>query len=320
MSLFNKKKQVASTPTRRRYSYSATGVAQDKQTQQRDRSAVQFKRGRTLAGSTRSRVRASETTALQTATPREKAHHLARVRRKIIGMLVIVAIGLLSLLVLLWQFSAGVTVQLSDVPLRADTQQYEQTIQTYLKENPPERLRFNLNDERLTEFVARKHTEVESITQGGYSSLAHTVFSVKLRKPVVSWQVSDARYFVDEHGVSFTKNLYETPLVTIVDNSGVRYTPGTAIASERFLGFVGRTVALAHKNKLAVTSVSIPPGTSHQVELIAEGVSYPIILSIDRSPAEQVEDALRAVQHFKVTGKSPAYIDLRVKGRAFFRD
>lgn len=320
MALFRSKKNPSDAPARRRYTYSATGVNGDKNTQMRARKAVQYRRGRTLAGSTQARLRSSESSALQTATPREKAHHLANLRRKIIGMLIAVSGVAVFLLIVLWQLSASVSVELSRQTFEKDSVAYESAIQRYLDENPSERLRFNLNETRLSEFVSRLHPEVDTVTQQGSVSLAKTQFTVTPRTPMASWQVGDAQYFVDSQGVSFTKNLHEAPPVTIIDNSGVQHTPGTAIASERFLGFVGRTVALAQQNKLAVTSVSIPAGTSRQVELSVDGVGYPIILSIDRSPAEQVEDALRAVRHFQVTGVAPQYIDLRVRGKAFFRE
>lgn len=320
MALFHSKKNTSRVPARRRYTYAATGVEGDKKAQVRERKAVQYRRGRTLAGSTQARLRSSESSALQAATPREKAHHLASLRRKIIGMLIAVSGVAAFLLVVLWQLSAGVSVQLSRQAFEKDSVAYEAAIQRYLDENPSERLRFNLNETRLSEFVSRLHPEVETITQQGADALAQTQFIVTPRTPLASWQVGGAQYYVDSHGVSFTKNLHEAPPVTIVDNSGVQHTPGTAIASERFLGFVGRTVALAQQNELVVTSVSIPAGTSRQIELSVEGVEYPIILSIDRSPAEQVEDALRAVRHFKVAGTSPQYVDLRVRGKAFFRE
>lgn len=273
-----------------------------------------------MAGSTQARLRSSESTALQAATPREKAHHLANVRRKILSVLGFVGGVSVVLLVLLWQFSADVLVQLPGQSNQEITAKYEATIQDYLQQNPSERLRFNLDQNRLTDYMNRSHPEVKTVEQSGYVSFATTGFAVLPRTPVASWQVGSSQYFVDSQGVSFTNNLQQPPPVTIVDNSGVRHTPGTAIASERFLGFVGKAVALAHKNDLNITDVSIPAGTSRQVELVVDGVGYPIIASIDRSPAEQVEDALRAVQHFRVVGKSPKYVDLRVKGKAFFRE
>ena len=141
-----------------------------------------------------------------------------------------------------------------------------------------------------------------------------------MRQPIVSWKVDATNYFVDAQGVSFTESVYPSPNVTIVDNSGVRHTAGTAIASERFLSFVGRAVALAQQNELEVRNVNIPAGTSRQVSFEVRGVNYPIILSIDRSAAEQIEDALRAINYFKRQQKNPDYIDVRVKGKAFYRE
>jgi len=86
------------------------------------------------------------------------------------------------------------------------------------------------------------------------------------------------------------------------------------------LAFVGQAVALTSRADLNVTQVSIPTGTSRQVELSLEGRSYPVIMSIDRSVGEQVEDMSRVVMYFDAQQVSPRYVDLRVKGKVFYRD
>ena len=143
---------------------------------------------------------------------------------------------------------------------------------------------------------------------------------MNFRKPVVLWQVDSVKYFVDANGVSFTKNIYENPKVTIVDNSGVRYTPGTAIASARFLSFVGRSIGVMQSRGMSVNKITIPAGTSRQVEVLINDIPYPFILSIDRLPGGQVEDMQRIIEYFARGGRLPKYVDIRVKGKAFYRE
>ena len=317
MALFSRKSSPSSHPPRRR---ALDTSEQQLRSQERDRQATVYRRGRTLAGSTSHTLRSGEPHALSAATPREKVHHLTRMRKKLSFTLSMLLIVILLLAVFLQQFTASVTVSFGDAPRIGDGTKYQDTLQEYLSQNPLERLRFNMDTERLNRYVTSKLPEVERIAPAGATGLVSSGFDITLRRPVVSWQVDNMQYFVDEHGVSFTESVYDAPPVKIVDNSGVNYTAGAAIASERFLAFVGQAVALTSRADLDVTQVSIPTGTSRQVELSLEGRSYPVIMSIDRSVGEQVEDMSRVVMYFDAQQVSPRYVDLRVKGKVFYRD
>lgn len=279
-----------------------------------------YRRGRTIAASSYTRTKSNSEKIHGDYSPREKVHRLNNLRRRIAAVLLCVGVGAIILSALIWSFTATVLVTFSNVDTLPERDKYEVAIQNYLEKNPTERLRFNLNDAHLTEFVSKEHPEVARITQEGFAGFASSEFAVELRSPVVSWQVGRTQYYVDKDGVSFSHNVFANPEVIIVDNSGVEHTTGTAIASARFLSFVGRTVAIAQQNGLAVSQVAIPAGTSRQVELSVQGVEYPFILSIDRSPGEQVEDSVRSLQYFQREGRTPAYVDVRVKGRVFFRE
>ncbi len=314
MPLFTRKK--SDTPPRRRTLHDDTFSRSD----ERDRQAATYRRGITRAGSTGHTLRTAQTHALNAATPREKVHHLTGLRRKLTTLLSGLLVAIIVLIIFLQQFTASVETSFAgDIKVK-HAPEYTNAIQKYLSNHPLERLRFNLDVDALTAFVGSTHPEVESIKQIGYATPVTTEFYVTMRKPVVSWQVQDKLYYVDAHGVSFTRNVFAAPAVTIVDNSGVDHTAGTAIASARFLSFVGRVVALAQQNTINVQQVIIPTGTSRQVELRVEGREYPVIMSIDRSAGEQVEDMVRALEFFSRQGKQPGYIDLRVKGKAFYRE
>lgn len=318
MGLFSRTKaSQRQQPARRRRSADVENAAKGSSGRE---SQNHYRRGRTIAASTYTRKNSASEKIHGNYSPREKAHRLNNMRRKVMAVLITLCVLCAVLAAMIWSFTASVLVTFPNASSIPERQQYEAVVQDYLTKNPTERLRFNLNEARLSEFAMQENPEIARITQDGFAGFAKTTFSIELRQPVVSWQVGRTQYFVDKDGVSFSRNVFQTPEVTIVDNSGVEHTTGTAIASARFLSFVGRTVAIAQDRGLTVTQVAIPAGTSRQVELIIKDVAYPLILSIDRSPGEQVEDGMRAIAHFANAGRTPTYVDVRVKGRAFFRE
>mgnify|MGYP006876295320 CR=1 FL=1 len=318
MAIFSKKSDRTPPPPRRTISRASDDTTR---VDERPRHTSQYRRGRTMAGSTSHTLRESHAHALHQATPREKMHHLANLRQKLIIMLVGLFVMVVVLGTLLQQFTASAAVELSGIARSVTSVRvYEASLQDYLSQRPLERFRFNIDHDAMTAFLHAKHPEVESVVSEGYESLATSRFEVTLRTPVVSWMVDEKIYYVDQYGVSFEKNVHDEPSVKIVDNSGVDYTSGAAIASERFLNFVGQAVARSNDAGVTVTEVSIPAGTSRQVALTLDGYEYEVIMSIDRSVGEQVEDMGRVVRHFNDQGRTPQYVDLRVKGKAFFRE
>lgn len=319
VNIFGKSKGSAQ-PRRRQLVSNGSSQSREVRDEELERQRVTYRRNRTLAGSTQVRLRAADKRAIDTATPREKTHHLSHLRRKVVMVLTAILVVSAVLLVVLQQYTAGVAIQFANSAVLPSNGGYDVTIQNYLNEHPMQRLRFNLDESKLNQFIVAKHPEVSNIQQLGFAGLAQTAFKVTLRKPVVSWQIDNRQYFVDEEGVSFERNVFDSPSVEIVDNSGAEYSPGKAIASSRFLGFVGRTVALSKKNGFEVTKVVLPPGTARQVQLSVKGVTYPVLMSVDRSPGEQVEDMIRAINYFRSQNRTPQYVDVRVKGKAFYRE
>ncbi len=317
MGLFSRNKTKKNTPARRRSTARSTTADSEKPS---SLYANQYRRGRTIAASDYMRKNAVNEKLHGEASPREKTRQLNKMRKTLVTASWVIGIGSIVLAGLIASFTANVVISFSGVDSIPDASRYEKSIQEYLSKNPTERFRFNLEDAHLTKYVVAEHPEVSSVVQDGFAGFASSGYTIALRKPVVSWQVGKQQYFVDNDGVSFARNLFSDPRVKIVDNSGVQHSAGTAIASERFLSFVGRSVALAQDNSLTVEKVSIPAGTSRQVELFIKDTPYPFILSIDRSAGEQIEDVLRSIQYFTRVGKSPLYVDVRVKGRAFFRE
>jgi hypothetical protein len=311
MALFSRKKQ-ADIPRRRQAAF------RDEERKDDFDERYTFRRNRTITGSTSPQIASSGELNAQIKSPRAQAHELTRQRRHIGATLLLVLAGAGVLFFLVSQFTAGAAVRATDVSIQLDSN-YATIIESYLTSEPLERLRFMTDTNHLTQYVQAKAPEVANVTLDGSAGIGKSTFVFTLREPTVGWTINGEQQYVDTTGTAFTRNYFTTPAVQVVDKSGVQVEAGQAIASNRFLGFVGRAVALAKQQGFIVTQVIIPEGTTRQVALQLHGLRYPIKLSIDRGVGEQVEDMARAVRWLKARGLSPQYLDVRVSGEAFYR-
>lgn len=228
-------------------------------------------------------------------------------------------VGACLLTWLLYEFTAGIQVAATGGSLPIQSQRYQQVIGEYFAAHPFERLRFALNDAQLNEYLQLSAPEIQSAHVAGSAGFGISQFDVTFRRPIASWLIGSKQYYVDDNGVPFQVNYYDNPSVKIVDNSGVQQANGTAVASSRFLRFVGRTVALAKSNGMTIEQATIPAGTTRQVEVKVAGHGYPVKLSLDRPVGEQVEDMQRAIAHFDNKQQTPQYIDVRISGKAYYK-
>ncbi|MDB5176749.1 MAG: hypothetical protein JWN75_417 [Candidatus Saccharibacteria bacterium] len=300
----------------RRRQHSADQTAQQKA--ERGGTAL-FKRNRTLVGSLSASVSSASELQGDLRSPRAHVHHLTAHRRRLTSILFVV-IALAGVLTwLLYEFTAGITVTptVSSIVIQPD--RYSRAINDYFGSHPTERLRFVMNDGQLTNYLHQTLPEVETVHVTGSAGFATSNFELTFRQPVAGWLIGSNQYYVDKDGVAFQQNYFDQPSVKIIDQSGVPQTAGTAVASGRFLRFVGRTVDLARIGGLTVEQAIIPSGTTRQVEVKVAGHPYPIKLSLDRSVGEQAEDMERAIAYFDSKQQSPQYIDVRVSGKAYYR-
>lgn len=313
MAIFSNKQK--DTLPRRRQQTPAQPRASEEELGQR----YAFRRNRTLTGSASSNVLSTSESNADLKSPRVQAHELARKRRHIsatLGVVLLCAIGLLGLIS---QFTAGVVVRATpDASLQLDDT-YEEAIQRYFNNRPVERLRFMVDVGQLKEYLQTAAPEIQDVTPDGSAGFGTSAFAVTVRSPIAGWSINGKQHYVDVSGTSFGRNYFAAPSVQIIDKSGVQVAAGQAVASNRFLGFVGQVVGVAKSRNYTVTQVIIPRGTTRQVELRLKGIKYPVKLSVDRSVGEQVEDMDRAVRWMASHNKSPKYVDVRVSGRAFYR-
>jgi len=310
MKLFNKKQ--SDIPRRR--------IGNDAVKSQESSSAI-FKRNRTLTGSRSNNLNATSSIKSDFESPRVHVHHLTKQRRVVFGGLLIALLSAMLLYLILSNFTAQAEVGVSNAAIskKINNSLYEQAIQDYLDLNPISRFDFALEQSALTTYVESRLPEVSLVEQKGSVGLGKTRFVISLRQPVAGWQINDKQYYVDAKGISFERNYFSTPGVQIVDSSGASVDSGKAVASKRFLGFVGRVVSLSKASGYAVTQAILPVDTTRQLEIKLKEVSYSIKLSIDRPAGEQVEDMSNAIKYFANHNKTPSYIDVRVSGKAFYK-
>lgn len=222
---------------------------------------------------------------------------------------------------LLIQLVATTSVQVVDgSPLSAkEMQPYQQAADRYYAARPAERLRFLLNTKEFTSHVQATHPEIQSLSLQPGSKLGESLLFLTMREPIARWNVGTSREFVDANGIVFAKNYFEEPDVTIRDNSGIRTENNEVVTSKRFLAFVGRVIGHAKDDGFTVKTATIPSLTTRQVRITLKGVGPYFTYSVDRPPAEQVEDMGRIVRYLRTRGISAQYVDVRVQGKAFYR-
>lgn len=314
MMLFSNKKQSNRTP-RRRQKDDTSQPASDRIA---DEQRYSFRRNRTLTGSASSAVSSANETKAQLKSARVQAHDLVKKRRHIGGLLLLIATGALGLLFLVSNFTASVVVKTAEVSRQLDPI-YSEAIEEYLAKKPVERLRFLLDESSLDAYLQSVTPEVESIAVEGSAGFGKSSFMVVMREPIAGWSVNGKQQYVDASGVSFERNYYPAPKVQIIDKSGIQVAAGQAVASNRFLGFVGLVVGLSKSYGYNVSEVIIPQGTTRQLQLRIDGIGFPITFSVDRGAGEQVEDMSRSLKWIKDKSITPEYLDVRIAGKAFYK-
>lgn len=284
-----------------------------------------FSRNQTFTGSTSDAVSSAAELSGTIQSPRAATHHLRRKQRtlgvRIIGLLLAVGVTLLFL----YEFIASTTIsyygQVTSGADIVEVRSYQQLVNEYLSGRPLERLRPFLNEERLVAYMNDNDaSEVRQITAVSSAGLGRIQMVIKMREPVVAWTIDGQKRYVDSEGYIFTRNHYEEPEVTVVDESGISNSSDIkTVASSRFLQFIGRGVGFAKTEGISINQVIIPVDTTRQVQFaVTNKTRTRIKLSVDRPVGEQVEDAVRAHQYLKRQGVEVRYIDVRVSGRAYY--
>ena len=281
-----------------------------------------FRRNRTLTGSSSANISSSNELNAQIRSPRAHVHHLTSLRRRLLLYTGLVAAACFGLYVLVFQLVATVLPQsgTSAVVFTDDSKAiYASAIESYYAARPAERFRFLLDHQSLVDHVRAEHPEVADIIMNSGSKPGEATASVLVREPIARWSIDGSFQYVDGNGVVFSRNYFDDPKLQIVDNSGVASADNQLVASNRFLGFIGRVVSKSTSNGLNVQTVTIPALTTRQVAVTMKGSTTEYKLSVDRSAGQQVEDMARVARYLRSNGITPRYVDVRLSGKAFYR-
>jgi len=272
-----------------------------------------FRRSRTMTDRTPTEQQKEQSVRLQAHAQKRRRHIV-----KVVIISSVIAIAIFYWLLTQYALTVG-NLTFSPTPVKQpQPERYQQTIEAYLRKYPIERFRFVLNEKRFSDYMGSKLPDVRAAKSDG-GGIGYGEYAITLREPLVGWQVNGTQYLVDEDGVSFSENYFNPPSVNVVDQSGVKIDSGSAIASNRFLSFLGRIVSLVNTSGVGqVEKIVIPAGLTRQVDVYLKGRAYPIKTNVDRDPAQQVEDIKKTLGFLDQRGITPQYIDVRVSGRAFY--
>lgn len=277
-----------------------------------------FRRSQTITGSTSTKVNAAgeSRTVLQSERLRQQA--LKKKRQFILSLVILFIIFLGGIVYAISQYIPGarsLEYGAMQFNVKPDEKIYLQTLQDYLDRTPGQRFNFALNDANLEQFVIKKHPEVRSLESNGGGD-----FTIDFREPIAVWVVNNEKNYVDKNGDAFKVNYYLEPSLSVTDKSGVNLPDGSVLASQGFLRFIGRTVALFNESGLGkVTEIVLPPNTTRQVDIKLEGRGYVIKTHTNRDPLHEVEDLKRVVGYLEGKKINPVYIDIRIPGKAYYR-
>ncbi len=315
MKLF--KKRQTETPSRRRDSPRLDRASEDDLERR-----YTFRRNRTLTGSLSSDVESTKLHHVELRSARVQGHDLKSYRRKLFGVL----LGIMSCIVLLgyliFQSIAAPLVAVDATTLPVDqATRYQRIIKEYLRAHPLQQLRSTVDTAQLTNYLQEQQApEVAAVSPKiAYAGFGKSTFTLVLRRPVVMWHTGNRTFYVDETGTAFEQNYFAAPTVQVVDKTGIQTQGNQVLASNRLLGFIGKIIGRMQTEGFTVTQVALPENTTQQVQVSLEGVAYPIKFSVDRPAGEQGEDAARAVRHLGSKGITPAYLDVRASGKAYYQ-
>lgn len=254
-------------------------------------------------------------------TSRTKFNDLSTHRKKIGFIFFVISILCFIIIILINQLTANfkLSININETQKNINLNKYQQLINDYANKNPLSHIRSLLDSESLDSYILINSPEILSITDNGKMSIFETDYRIKFRKPVARWEVNGSTYYVDTMGISFENNYFNEPELSVIDNSGIKLDKGHAIASNNFLHFVGKVVAVALSKGYIVTEAIIPTDTTRQLNIKVKGRGTVIKMAVDRDVSNQIEDMNNSIVYLDSKSIQPEYIDIRVSGKAYYK-
>ena len=228
------------------------------------------------------------------------------------------AVSLAIVVFLLFQLTIDISIQTPDMKSSNSSKKYVAALNEYYSAHPAERFRFFLNNNDLKQFFLQKAPEVKNIRIEG-DFLVRSAVKLTFRQPVAQWSSGGKVYFVDDGGVTFEQNYFDTPAVAVRDESGLPTRGGQEVINRQFLSFLGQAVSAFAQYKIKVSEATLPASTVRQVWFKVEGRATQVRMTVDRSAQSQVKQAIITLEYLGKTGSAPEYIDVRVDQRSFYK-
>ncbi len=276
-----------------------------------------FSSGRTISGD---HLAISHKDELSSISARQELHSLGKKRRKIVtflfGSLLIGA----SILFVLSQFISAAKVRTSSPLDQSRLDRYQKLINDYLSSSTSQRWRFLADQQKMSEELAQQAPEIRSVSGSSKVSLGVNDYEITFRRPIASWEIDSKKRYVDDEGVLFDKNYFDTPKLKVVDNNlGASSKTMEVRASNRLLSYIGVVVGGLKDAGYSVSEIEMPLLSANQFEAKIEGLDYPVKLTADRDAKSSVGDIVKAIGWFKSKSIIPEFIDARVQGRVFYK-
>ena len=235
-------------PARRR-------AAKNKREEQFQRTAYTYRRNRTLTGSLVSRIPSAGESKAQLRSPRMHAHDLRRTRRHVALSLGVV-VGLLA--AVWFALDNVIATPIVAGNLTSNHQLYQAKINDYLTAHPLERFRFALNTSRLAAYLQTHDCpEVAAVLPATQQAgLGRSTITLAMRQAAVVWTVNRQQLFVDTEGHAFRRAYGPRPSIEVVDDSGIGTRNNQVVASNQFLGFIGKVVGAVRRHQLTVQKIT----------------------------------------------------------------
>ncbi len=103
------------------------------------------------------------------------------------------------------------------------------------------------------------------------------------------------------------------PTVEIEDESG------SGLITQRMADYVGQMEVDFKDKGYKLVRAIIPSGKTREIDIYLEGREEFYKMNLDRETAVEVEDAERMIRYLNEHDLHPAYVDLRVAGKAYYR-
>lgn len=152
--------------------------------------------------------------------------------------------------------------------------------------------------------AARKKAKTKKILKVLTLVVVLAIIGVVITMEVMSWMVNRKKIEAAKY--------VPQPTIEIIDESKQGIT-------NKIREYVGQLEIDFADIGLSLDRAVVPIGKNREVDVYLNGYDYYIKLSVDRGTAVSAEDAKRMISYLTEHDLHPQYVDVRVKGKGYFK-